>query len=909
METQVRNTGLFLRMAEAEAIANHLLDPVLRGSIVLAPEGMGKSVLAEAVLGRLEGIVTPYRVHSSPVLASIPYGALTPFMERALAEDLGSPLMVLRNIRRYFRARAESGHPQALLVVDDAHHLDESSSHVLVQLVMSGEVRLLVLARSRSENIQELLSLAHDGLLSRVDLEPLSPGAVHRFCAEELGGPVLRASSAVLAQVSGGNPLYVKALLAAARKRGDLLQRNGSWYLRSLPGVLEPTVQDLAKRLLAGRSAQERTVLEAVALSGSLSRSSLAAIAGPAAVQSLLDEGYLATAMDTPDQLRMAQRLHSDAIRSLVPPMRSIEIRSQLAGGTSDERLVQDPRQAGWALDSGGTPPDSVLLQAARAANADGDAELALRLALAVRPGPMAVRARVEAASSELALGNLSEARAGLEGVVKSAPDQETLDLAVLVTAQLAACSDLSAERLRALAEDWAARDAQLSGTGPDASRTAWLAAGRSVLALWARAADGNLLTPGESAVTTMELLEEETGLAPASASAARHELRALGYALVCEVETAAGNISEALRAAGQAQRELHQEPMAHSRVRGSVLVRHGFALLHGGHFEKLGTLITSELGAAPHHLLRMGGSMGVLEGALEIHQGRFREGLRRLRPAIEALRAGDPERLLPYALAVSGYTAVVVEDTSPAIRFAGELRSLGYAGPPSLKLTSQAFAAAALAPQGSEDPPPPQVREFAEQARSLGQYAAEKDILELALAVGDLKQARRLVDLAERFEGGEAEALHAYAAAVAADNPERMVLAADEAVRRRKYLLAVECIGHAIRYYGAHNNLRRQRALIQQLRRRREELAGVTVSYLSPSVHQVRLTKREHEIVELLLEGAGTKDIAAKFTLSQRTVEGHVYRIYVKLGISKRTELEVVYRALEAEPKAHASL
>ena len=55
-------------------------------------------------------------------------------------------------------------------------------------------------------------------------------------------------------------------------------------------------------------------------------------------------------------------------------------------------------------------------------------------------------------------------------------------------------------------------------------------------------------------------------------------------------------------------------------------------------------------------------------------------------------------------------------------------------------------------------------------------------------------------------------------------------------------------------------------------------------------------------------LEGAGTKDIAAKFTLSQRTVEGHVYRIYVKLGISKRTELEAVYRALEAEPKVQAS-
>nr|WP_257795133.1 MULTISPECIES: helix-turn-helix transcriptional regulator [unclassified Arthrobacter] len=130
------------------------------------------------------------------------------------------------------------------------------------------------------------------------------------------------------------------------------------------------------------------------------------------------------------------------------------------------------------------------------------------------------------------------------------------------------------------------------------------------------------------------------------------------------------------------------------------------------------------------------------------------------------------------------------------------------------------------------------------------------------------------------------------------------MVAAAEDAIGAQKYLVAVESIGHAIRFYGNHGNLRRQRALIQQLRRRREELAGVTVSYLSPSLHLVRLTRREHEIVALLLSGATTKDIAGHFTLSQRTVEGHVYRIYVKLGISRRADLESAYRALEPGPR-----
>lgn len=890
------------RSAEAEEVSNHLLDPMFRGSIVLGPEGMGKSALAEEVLRRLEGIVTPYRIHSSPVLARIPYGALTPFMERALPEDLASPLVVLRNIRRFFRVRAEAGDVQALLVVEDAHHLDEASSHVLVQLAMSGELRLLVLSRTRSANLQELLSLARDGLLSRLDLQPLTPQAIHRLCVRELDGAVLRASSAVLAQVSGGNPLYAKALLEGARRRGELLQSNGAWYLRALSAGLEPTVQDLAKRLMASRTDAERGVLEAVALATVLPRPILTGIANPASVQALVDDGYLTPVPEAADQLQLAQPLHTHAIRSLVPPVRGMEIRRQLmqcgglAAGSHQHTLY-----AAWALDCGEALQDANLLQAARSANADGDSDLALRLAQAVKPGPLARRASIEAAAAQLMLGNLPEARAGLDDSVAAATDTETLDLAVLASAQLAACSESAGKRLRNLARDWAEREALLQE--PGSLRAEWVAAGQSILALWARIADGDLLVAGENHAATRDLLDADT--ANPVRTAGQHELRALGYSLVCEAYTAAGAIQNALDAADKAQRELELEPNSQSGVRGTVWVRRAFALLHGGNFAELEELLAEQLRAEPPSLLAHGGSIGVLEGALEIHQGRFRKGLRRLKPAIGALRSRDPERLLPYALSVAGYAAIVVEDDSPASRFAAELRGLGYSGPKGLQLAARAFSEAALAPQSGAEPPPVQVRSLAEQARAMGQFAAEKDILELALAVGDLKQAKRLMDLTGFFEGGEAAALHAYAAAVAADNPERMVAAADEAVHRRKYLVAVECIGHAIRYYGAHNNLRRQRALIQQLRRRREELAGVTVAYLSPSVHQVRLTRREHEIVELLLEGAGSKDIATKFTLSQRTVEGHIYRIYVKLGISKRTELEAVYRALEAEPEA----
>ena len=61
-------------------------------------------------------------------------------------------------------------------------------------------------------------------------------------------------------------------------------------------------------------------------------------------------------------------------------------------------------------------------------------------------------------------------------------------------------------------------------------------------------------------------------------------------------------------------------------------------------------------------------------------------------------------------------------------------------------------------------------------------------------------------------------------------------------------------------------------------------------------------LTSREREIALLAVEGLSNREIARALTVSTRTVEGHLYRIYVKLGISRRdeltAELETVLRA-----------
>lgn len=60
-------------------------------------------------------------------------------------------------------------------------------------------------------------------------------------------------------------------------------------------------------------------------------------------------------------------------------------------------------------------------------------------------------------------------------------------------------------------------------------------------------------------------------------------------------------------------------------------------------------------------------------------------------------------------------------------------------------------------------------------------------------------------------------------------------------------------------------------------------------------------LTNREREIALLASTGKANRDIARTVFLSVRTVEGHLYRVYSKIGISTRAELRAVLRPDDA--------
>jgi hypothetical protein len=98
-------------------------------------------------------------------------------------------LELLRRTSAAVVERAGAG-GRLLLVVDDAHLLDDGSAALVHQLVQGGLCSLVASVRTPTEMPDSVIAPWKDGLAERLDLEPLSEAEVERFAVLVLAGPV-----------------------------------------------------------------------------------------------------------------------------------------------------------------------------------------------------------------------------------------------------------------------------------------------------------------------------------------------------------------------------------------------------------------------------------------------------------------------------------------------------------------------------------------------------------------------------------------------------------------------------------------------------------------------------------------------------------------------------------------------
>ncbi|HEV2361425.1 MAG TPA: AAA family ATPase, partial [Acidimicrobiales bacterium] len=193
--------------------------------------GVGKSRLATEVAkaaGAADRVTA--KVVATRAAASIPFGAFAPLMPDIVTPPSGL-LTVLRTAGEAIVERAGAG-ARLLLLVDDAHLLDDGSSALLHQLVLDRACSVLATVRIPGAVPDPITTLWKDGLAERLDLEALGPEETEDLVASTLGGPLTGAARSYFYEVTQGNPLYIRELLIGAVDSGALRRNHGLWTLR-----------------------------------------------------------------------------------------------------------------------------------------------------------------------------------------------------------------------------------------------------------------------------------------------------------------------------------------------------------------------------------------------------------------------------------------------------------------------------------------------------------------------------------------------------------------------------------------------------------------------------------------------------------------------------------------------------
>jgi DNA-binding CsgD family transcriptional regulator len=364
----------------------------------------------------------------------------------------------------------------------------------------------------------------------------------------------------------------------------------------------------------------------------------------------------------------------------------------------------------------------------------------------------------------------------------------------------------------------------------------------------------------------------------------------------------ALGLQSHALSAAGRAVQGLDAGLLAASELpslRDGVFFFNEFILgrlvadyLAMGEWESAERELANYSMEAPAGAACFSGGVQLLRGYSLLRQGRIERAYQMLLPAVEALRLNDPLQLLRFGSSLGFYVAARLGDAAQAKRL--ELDYKGSTpGAPANELLSKAYAAAAAeyvardgkglasihtlatTPEGSVRPG--MNLEFLAICWDLGDHS----VIPLVLAIAGNVEGRwaaAMLTLARHWESEDADALMGTAANLEATG---FVNLAREAYARASTLLEQS---------GERRRSRQAIALREkcdhELGERFREGHFIAAA---PAVH---LTRREQDIVELAVQGLTDREIAQRLMVSVRTVEGHLYRTYVKLGVRSRDEL-----------------
>ncbi|MFZ3415720.1 LuxR C-terminal-related transcriptional regulator [Arthrobacter sp. 3Tela_A] len=858
-------------------------DSPASGCLIIGEAGSGKSALMRHVLAVHGQDAYIVNVRGSAFAGKTAFGALTFMLSELEPEEASHPVLILRGLTDLIRERA-AGRP-VILAVDNAEELDEFSAMVLSQMVVNRSAHMFAAFRDFSAAPAEFMGLWREGLLTRLDLEPMLPSECAHLLEAELRGPISRAAAEDLTRVSRGNPNMLLAAAADYQDSGRVTCVDGVWVLDKSRPCAFPRLYSAMSARLSGLTQDQRELLDLLALAGALPLTQVLKQLDSREVDALQEAGLLQLEHAGTPALTLVDQGLGTVLRGQIEAGRRLQLLDALP---PDPEISWPANAASWLLSAGKKVPAELALAAGRAANAAGDHRAAEEF-ITADPGHLSsTPAVLELASALLGRGDAAgAAAAAARHRTFDEPGVPSPDTVRLLLVEAAAECRVSAVR-------------QFVNSGADDGHGSRLDDAERILA--SLSASG--LPRGEAAQLKRELIlararclaqhgQYRQAAAFLSGVYARGDENGRGFRAVvgswlCVAWGMTDRQSDALELAAAlwpmladgSQPDLDEAETAEAQAR----------ILHV-------LMVTGSLNAAAEFLARGQGLEGagsfggtlheVCEGVLHAFAGRGAAATARLLPAVRQLAISDPGGLLHTVSAVAAYAAALQGQRE---RAEGHLRTADTApATPSwaLQRTAAHFTVLARSLLGSEDSGEA-LAEMAnrDEERGAGAYA----LLSLLSIVrlGDTVAAQQLLDVASGLQGRFARLCEDYAKGAAGCDPQQLLLASDAAAALGHELFARETGERALEIAAGSGD----RATVRFIHRTRRMQSGEAESDAEVEDCLRGLTARERVIARQAAAGTSNKNIAAELSISVRTVEGHLYQIYSKLHVGSRREL-----------------
>jgi len=150
---------------------------------------------------------------------------------------------------------------------------------------------------------------------------------------------------------------------------------------------------------------------------------------------------------------------------------------------------------------------------------------------------------------------------------------------------------------------------------------------------------------------------------------------------------------------------------------------------------------------------------------------------------------------------------------------------------------------------------------------------------------------ADRLSALADQVDGAVVALYARHAAAVADGDAQALDVVSVEFEASGLLLSAADSAAQAVPLHARSEGRTKSVQSASRALRLATQCGGAATPAIRYAAQPLPLSSREREIGSLVASGLTSREIAEQLTVSVRTVEGHVYRACIKLGVADRDE------------------